>query len=209
MPEIVEQREDPQENRPAENGPDRPRRARRYVTGRNASIAGGLLAVVVVFFILLAIVTYRYGVFDPYIKEQFTAKMADIGIVFDAEVFRVTVAPLELELKNATFKNKVTGEVLFTVRDGHLGLTVQDLYAWQLSRDITVDTTEINGAEVWVKFDENGRSNFDDLTLVEGPQGRVNFKYDSVTFTLRDSIVHFGDVQHNISGQANNVTFLL
>src|SRR3954447_3278690 len=99
MPEIVEQREDPQENRPAENGPDRPRRARRYVTGRNASIAGGLLAVVVVFFILLAIVTYRYGVFDPYIKEQFTAKMADIGIVFDAEVFRVTVAPLELELR--------------------------------------------------------------------------------------------------------------
>jgi hypothetical protein len=209
MPEIVEQREDPQENRPAENGPDNSGRVRRFFTGRNAAIAGGLLAVVVVFFILLAIVTYRYGVFDPYIKEQFTAKMADIGIVFDAEVFRVTVAPLELELKNATFKNKVTGEVLFTIRDGHLGLTVQDLYAWQLSRDITVDTTEINGAEVWVKFDENGRSNFDDLTLVEGPQGRVNFKYDSVNFTLRDSIVHFGDVQHNISGEAKNVTFLL
>ena len=94
--------------------------------------------------------------------------MADIGIVFDAEVFRVTQFRLSnLSLQNATFKNKVTGELLFSVRDAHIGLKVQDLYAWQLSRDITVDSTEINGAEMWVKFDENGRSNYDDLTLVE------------------------------------------
>jgi translocation and assembly module TamB len=208
MPEIDDQREEPQDDRPADNETPQQRR-RRYFTRRNAAISGGILAVVIIVFIILGIVTYRYGVFDPYIKEQFTAKMADIGIVFDAEVFRVTVAPLELELKNATFKNKVTGELLFSVRDAHLAMTVQDLYSWQLSRDIIVDTTDINGAEIWVTFDENGRSNYDDLTLVEEEPGRVNFKYDSVNFALRDSIVHFGDVQHSISGEAKNVVFLL
>jgi len=209
MPEIDEPREE-RSDRPEENDRvDTPERARRFFTGRNAAFAGGILGLAIIFLVILGIISYRYGVFDPYVKEQFRAKMEDIGIVFDAEVFRVTVAPLELELKNATFKNKKTGELLFSVRDGHLGLTVQDLYAWQLSRDITVDTTEINGAEIWVKFDENGRSNYDDLTLVEGPQGRVNFKYDSVNFALRDSVVHFGDVKHNISGEAKNVIFLL
>src|SRR6185503_8620176 len=206
MPELDDQREEPQQPRPQDSETSR---RRAYFTRRNAAIFGGVLAVVIVFFILLGIITYRYGVFDPYVKEQFTAKMADIGIVFDAEVFRVTVAPLELELKNATFRNKVTGELLFSVRDAHLGMTVQDLYAWQLSRDITVNTTDINGAEIWIKFDENGRSNYADLTLVEGPPGRVNFKYDSVNFALRDSIVHVGDVQHNISGDAKNVIFLM
>jgi translocation and assembly module TamB len=209
MPEVNEPREDENIRSEDEENVDTSTRVRRFFTGRNAAIAAGILSVVLIFFIVLSIVTYRYGVLDPYIKQQFTAKMADIGIVFDAEVFRVTVNPLELELQNATFKNKKTGEVLFSVRQAHLGLTVQDLYAWQLSRDITVDSTDITGAEVWVKFDENGRSNFDDLTLVEGPQGRLNFKYDSVNFALRDSVVHFGDAQHNISGDAKNVIFLL
>jgi translocation and assembly module TamB len=208
MPETDEPREE-QENRPDEEATDDSARTRRFFNGRNAAFAAGILALVIVFFIIISIISYRYGVFDPYVKQQFTAKMADIGIVFDAEVFRVTVAPLELELKNATFRNKVTGELLFSIRDAHIGLTVQDLYAWQLSRDITVDSTEINGAEIWVKFDENGRSNYDDLTLVEEKPGRVNFKYDSVNFVLRDSVVHFGDVQHNISGDARNVAFLL
>ena len=208
MPENNEPREE-QNIRPDEENRSASERSRRFFTGRNAAIAGGIIAIAVILFLLIGVVTYRYGVFDPYVKEQFTAKMADIGIVFDAEVFRLTVSPLELEFKNATFKNKVTGELLFSVRDAHIGLTVQDLYAWQLSRDISVDSTDVNGAEIWIKFDENGRSNYSDLTLVEGQPGRLNFKYDSVNFALRDSIVHVNDVAHNISGDAKNVVFLL
>src|SRR5437773_2362681 len=209
MPEEVDQREEPQEGRPDREQPREVVRRRRRFTRRHAAFGSALLAIFIVFLILITIVTYRYGVFDPYIKTQFTTKMADIGIVFDAEVFRVTVAPLELELKNATFKNKVTGEKLFFIRDAHLKMTVQDLYAWQLSRDIRVDSTEINGAEVWVNFDENGRSNYADLTLVEKEGQRVNFKYDSVNFALRDSVVHVGDLSRKISGDATNVIFLL
>ena len=208
MPENNEPREE-QDIRPDEEERVVTKDDRRRITSRHVMFAGAILAIVIVFFVIIGVVSYRYGVFDPYVKEQFTAKMADIGIVFDAEVFRVTVSPLELELKNATFKNKVTGELLFSVRDAHLGMTVQDLYSWQLSRDITLDSTDINGAEIWIKFDENGRSNYADLTLVEQQPGRVNFKYDSVNFALRDSIVHFGDVAHNISGDAKNVVFLL
>ena len=129
---------------------------------------------------------------------------------FEADVFRVTVNPLELELKNATFTDRVTGEKLFFFRDAHLGLTVDKLYAWQLSRDIKVNTTDINGAEVWIRFDENGRSNFSNLKLVEDQRGqRVNFKYGSVRFVLKDSVVHFGDVSRKISADANNIQFFL
>ena len=208
MPEENEQREVRESDRPIEEN-TLPIRRRRAFTRRNALIAGGIAAILVVVLILLFTVTYRYGVFDPYVKEQFTAKMADIGIVFDADVFRVTINPLELELQNATFKNKVTGETLFTVRNAHLKMTVQDLYSWQLSRDVSVDSTEINGAEIWINFDKNGRSNYADLNLVEKEGGRVNFKYDSVDFALRDSVVHVGDLSRKISGDARNFAFLL
>ena len=183
---------------------------RRVLSRRNLLLALGLSAASLLLISILLIVLYRAGFGDSYIKNQFTAKMADIGMDFDADVFRVTVAPLQLELKNATFTDRVTGEKLFFVRDARLGLTVRDLYAWQLSRDISIDTTEINGAEAWVKFDENGRSNFSNLKLVEDEAGsRVNFKYESLNFAMRDSVVHFGDVSRKISGDANNVFLLL
>ena len=71
-------------------------------------------------------------------------------------------------------------------------------------------STDINGAEVWVKFDENGESNFSNLKFVEDKAGqRVNFKYDSVEFTLRDSVVHFGDVFPAIFRVMPDVLFLL
>ena len=187
-----------------------PPQRRRYFTPRNVGIAAALAGILAVLVALFVVVSYRYGVIDNYIKAQFVARMAEMGIVFDADVFRVTVTPLQLELKNATFNNRETGEKLFLIRDAKLGLTVQDLYAWQFSRDITLDTTDINGAEVWINFDENGRSNFDELTLVEDQAGqRVNFKYNSVRFTVRDAVVHFGDLSRRISGDANNVVFSL
>ncbi len=183
---------------------------RRLFTRRNVGISGGILGILLVLIVILVFVFYRYGAFDSYIKTQFVNKMADIGVVFDADVFRVTVSPLELELHNATFNDKLTGEKLFFIRDAKIGLTIQDLYAWQLSRDIKVDSTDINGAEVWVKFDENGKSNFSNLNFVEDKEGtRVNFTYDSIKFSLREGLIHFGDVQHKISADAKNLVFFL
>jgi hypothetical protein len=155
---------------------------RRRLSRRNLTIVGVVAAIGIAILLLVSVVSYRYGVFDPWIKSQFTAKMADIGIEFTADEFALSLAPMELHLVNATFNDRVTGEKLFFIRDARLGLTVDNLYAWQLSRDISINTTDIDGAEVWVNFDENGRSNFANLKLVEEAPGRVNFKYDTIVF---------------------------
>lgn len=180
--------------------------ARRYFTRRNGLITAGVAGIALVLLALFATVGYRYGFFDNYIKDQFIAKMDEIGVVFTADVFRVTVNPLELELRNATFHDKVTREKLFFIRDARLGLTIQNLFAWDLSRDISVDSTEVNGAEVWVKFDENSRSNFANLFFEDmAAESRLNFRYSSVRFTLRDSVIHFNDLSRRIGADANNV----
>lgn len=202
MSENENENSEPQEPSPQE-------KRRRFFTRRNTMIVAVVGLVLVILVGLLSIVGYRYGVLDNYVRAQFVTKMADIGVVFDADVFRLTVNPLELELKNATFTDRISGEKLFFIRNAHLLMTVNNLYSWQLSRDISIDKTEINGAEVWVKFDENGKSNFANLDLVEKTGGRVNFKYDSVDFALADSVIHFGDLSRSISGNAKNVAFLL
>ena len=204
----IHESDEPEE--PGDQEPTSAPERRRFFSRRNALIAGGVIAIILVVVALFSVVSYRYGVLDGYVKTQFVTKMADMGIDFDADVFRLTVNPLSLELKNATFNDRTTGEKLFFIRDAHLDLTVQDLYAWQLSRDISIDKTLINGAEVWFTFDENGKSNFSNLKLVEKQPGeRVNFKYDSVDFSLQDGVVHFGYLTRKLAGNARNVAFLL
>lgn len=185
-------------------------RRRGFFTRRKVRVFLGVAVAGLLLLGILATVLYRAGVGDSYVRDQFSTRMSEIGIAFDADVFRVSIAPLELRLKNATFNDRVTGEKLFFIRDARLGLTVRDLWSWQLSRDISIDTTDITGAEIWVKFDENGRSNFSNLKLVEDQPGqRVNFRYESIVFSLRDSVVHFGDLSRKIAADANNVVFLL
>jgi translocation and assembly module TamB len=190
----------------SEPAPEEPKRARR----RSAAIFGLVAIAVIVVLILSSLIFYRVGGLDRFIKSEFTAAMADIGLVFEAEVFRVTVNPLELELGNATFYDKVSGEKLFFIREAHFAMTMLDVFALRLRRDIQIDKTDIVGAEVWVTFDEQGKSNFSNLTLAEtDEEGTVTLKYKSVDFSLRESVVHFDDMSRDISGNGRNLVFLL
>ncbi len=180
--------------------------SRGFFNRRNGLIALGIVSLLAVGIALLVTVSYKYGVFDNYIKQQFVATMADIGVVFDADVFRLTINPLQLHLENATFNDKKTGEKLFRIGEANLNLTVENLYARQLTRDISLDSTDLRDVEVWVKFDENGNSNFDNLELVEDESGSaVNFKYESAKFSLRNGLIHFNDVSRKISADAKNL----
>jgi hypothetical protein len=190
----------------SEPAPEEPKRARR----RSAAIFGLVAIGVIVVLILSSLIFYRVGGLDRFIKSEFTAAMADIGLVFETEVFRVTVNPLQLELGNATFYDKITGEKLFFIREAHFEMTMLDVFALRLRRDIQIDKTDIVGAEVWVTFDEQGNSNFSNLTLVEtDKEGTVTLKYKSVDFSLRESVIHFDDMSRDISANGRNLVFLL
>ncbi len=208
MPEENSQNQPEEFEPPADNTPetasDPPRRS--FFTGRNAGIAFGVAALALAALALFTVVLYRSGYGDNYVKNQLVTKLDEIGVNFSADTFHLTLAPLALELKNATFNDKITGEKLFFIRDARLGLTVKDLYAWQLSRDISIDSTDVDGAEVWVKFDENGNSNFSNLKFIEDEAGsRVNFTYTSLKFSLKNGLVHFGDQTRKINADAKNI----
>lgn len=179
---------------------------RSFFARRNFFI---LFAGVLLIFLLIGLAgffAYRFGYLDNYIKTQFVTKLNTIGVVFDADVFQVRVNPLRLHLENATFNDKLTGDRLFRVGVADLTLSVKDLYSWQLSRDLSIDTTELKDVEAWVKFDENGKSNFSNLNFVqeEGPS-RVNVTYSSLKFALENGVVHFGDLTRKIDANAKNI----
>lgn len=200
----IEETPEPPETTEAESDSSAPAR-RRFFSRRNFFISMALVAGATLVLVLAGFFVYRYGYFDNYVKNQFITKMDQIGITFTADTFRTTLSPMSLELGNATFVDKVTGEKLFRIDNAKLGLSVTDLYAWQLSRDFRVDSTDIDGAEVWVRFDSEGRSNFSNLQFAQEERGYVNFNYTSVRFNLQNGLIHFGDVSRKISADARNV----
>ncbi|MBK8303792.1 MAG: hypothetical protein IPK98_10485 [Chloracidobacterium sp.] len=109
------------DNEKSELASDQPTGGSSFFRRRNVFVAVGVVLLGVLLTVVIAVIMFRAGVFDTYTKNQFTAKLADIGIDFKADVFRVRASPLELELKNATFNDKTTGEKLFFIRDAHLG----------------------------------------------------------------------------------------
>ncbi len=182
----------------------------RLFTVRNALKGLGAFAVLTGIFVIIGLVLYQTGVVESAVRNQLTARLADMGVAFEADTFAFTVSPLEVELRNADFRDKATGEKLIFVRDLRLGLTVLDLLSWKLSRDISIDRTDVSGAEVWIKFDENGRSNFSNLKFIEDERGSsVNFKYESTAVSIQDSTIHFGDLSRKIAADAKNVTVSL
>lgn len=183
---------------------------RRSSLGRNLAKVAGLFGASTLVFLLVIYGLYRGGVFNNYIKGEFVKKLNESGVRFEARNFNVSASPLELVLDDASFSNAATDEKLLFIKNGRLGFTILDLMAWKLTRDISIDKTDISGAEVWINIDEKGRSNFSGLKLIEDEGGgAVNFKYDSVNVSIRDSLVHFGDISRKISGEGREVNVTL
>ncbi len=189
---------------------DTPRSGKRksFVSRRSLLFLCGFFALLFVFLSVLVFALYRTGYIDSYIKDQFVVAFDEMGITFDPEEFNVTYSPLELNLKNAVFSNKKTGEKLFSVETAKFGMTILDLWELKTIKNVNVDTTDLNGLEIWLKFDETGKSNFEGVEILP-PKNSVRFQYASTKLSIRNGIVHFGDTSRSISGDARNVVFLM
>lgn len=187
---------------------DKSRASGRFITSRRLKLAAIVAALLLLATGLGGLISYKTGLIDSFIRGQFVGKMNRLGIDFTADKFQVTVAPLKLVLRNASFINRSNGSKLFAVRSADLYLTISNLWAWQLSRDISIDRTDLDGVEVFVNFDENGNSNFDGLNLVE-EESRLNFNYTSNRLELKNGIARFGDLSREIAADAKDIRLTL
>ena len=164
-----------------------------------------MLGILLVLVAILLVVFYRYGVFDNYAKQQFVAKMQRIGIVFSADTFRVTIAPLQLELKNATFNDKITGEKLFFIREAEIGLTVKNLYAWQLCAILRLIRPISTARKFGSDSTKTANPTFQTCNLSKNKTALISIIRQLNSISKMG--MHYGDVERKLGGDAKNVLF--
>src|SRR5690349_8889061 len=194
----------PPNDRPAPSQPTVTRR--RFITRRNTIIAAIGLACAAIALVLVGLMAYRLGYVDRYVASQIKSTLANYGIRAEIRDFRMAISPQTVELLGVELYDAKTGEKLGKIDRMLATVRVEDLYAMRLRRDITLKDLQIEGLELWVQFDAQGNSNFRNIHIPPPePNARILFAYSAAHIDLKNGLIHYGDTQHSLSGEARNL----
>ena len=196
------------QGRPPQTTPQPPavRKRRRFINRRNGLIAGIGLICAVIAVVFVGLIAYRLGFVDHYVAGQIKDTLATYGIRAEIKESRTSFSPQTVELLGVELYDAKTGEKLGKIDRMLATVRIEDLFALRLRRDITLKELQVEGLEVWVKFDAQGNSNFRNIHIPPPePNGRILFAYSAAHIELKNGLIHYGDVLHSLSGEARNL----
>jgi translocation and assembly module TamB len=162
--------------------------------------------VAVIALILVALVAYRLGFVDRYIAGQVKNTLANYGIRAEIKNFHTSLTPQTVEMLGVDLYDAKTGEKLGKIDRMLVTVRIEDLYALNLRRNINLKDLQIEGLELWVNFDAQGRSNFRNIHVPPPePNQRILFAYSTAHIEIKNSQIHYGDALHSLSGEARNL----
>jgi translocation and assembly module TamB len=181
-------------------------RRRRLINRRNLLIATIMGAVGIVALLIVGTLLFRLGYVDRYVATQIKDTLAKYGIRAEIKEFHAGFPPQTVEMTGVELYDQQTGEKLAKIDRLLATVRVEDLYAFNLQRNIALRDLKIEGLEAWVTFDEQGRSNFRNVHIPPPETNRrILFAYTAANIEIKNGVVHYGDVRHEISGEARNL----
>src|SRR6267378_6274196 len=181
-------------------------RRRRFLNQRNILIATIAAAVGLVALILLVFIGYRLGYVDRYVAIQIKDTFANYGIRAEIKEFHATFPPQTVEMLGLELYDAQSGEKLGKIDRLLATVRIEDLYALNLQRNISLKDLKIEGLEAWVTFDDQGRSNFRNIHIPPPETNRrILFAYTAANIEIKSGVIHYGDARHEISGEARNL----
>src|SRR5882724_8940577 len=204
---VDNHRDNPGEDKRAAAQPAaRARARRRFVTRRNAVIATIGLVCAVVALVFVGLILYRLGYVDRYIAGQIKNTLSNYGIRAEIRDFHTSLTPQTVELLGLELYDAKTGEQLGKIDRMLATVRIEDLYALNLRRNINLKDLQIEGLDLWVNFDAEGRSNFRNLHIPPPePNQRILFAYSTAHVEVKNAHVYYGDKLHSLSGEARNI----
>jgi translocation and assembly module TamB len=179
----------------------------RYFSRRHAILAAMIVGALALVVIVLVLFLFRLGYVDRYVAGQIKQTFASYGIRAEIAEFHATFFPPRVvEMSGVELYDAQTSDRIGKIDQLFATIKVEDLYALNLQRNINLEDLRMRGLEIWVQFDNEGRSNFRNIHIPEAePNRRILFAYSAATIEIEKGVVHYGDVQHEISGEGRNL----
>ena len=179
----------------------------RYFTRRHAILAALIAGGVALLLIVLTVFLVRLGFVDRYVAGQIKQTFASYGIRAEIREFHATVfPPRTVEMSGVELYDATTNDRIGKIDRLFATIKVEDLYALNLQRNINLEALRMEGLELWVQFDNEGRSNLRNIQIPPPePNRRILFAYAAATIEIAGGVVHYGDLRHEISGEGRNL----
>ena len=147
----------------------------------------------------------RSDKFNRYVAEEIKKKLTEFGLRGEVGDFGFAWDSETARLNGLKVYNQQTGQLIASVKSVEVKTHIRDLYAPKLSREIEIQNIKVDGAEVFVELDEQGRSNF--AGVHEAPSKSQTIKFDTTKLltALTSSAVHFKDRQHNVEADLSKL----
>jgi translocation and assembly module TamB len=179
---------------------------RRFLSRRNAAIAAFAVVAGAVALFLVVFLIYRLGFIDRYLAGQIKNTFAEYGVRAEIKDFHAAFSPRTVEMRGIALYDSKSGQQLGKIDRLLATVRIEDMYALRLQRNVNLESLGMDGLELWVNFDEQGNSNLRNLHVPPPKQNeRILFSYSTAVVQLNNAIVHYGDEQHNLSGEARNI----
>src|SRR4030095_3878190 len=120
---------------------------------------GALVLILVVLFL------FRLGFVDRYVAGQIKNTFANYGIRAEMREFHASFPPNTVEMSGVELYDSQTGEKIGKIDQLLATIRIEDLYALNLQRHITLKDLKMKGLELWVALDDQGRSNFRNIHI--------------------------------------------
>ncbi len=176
---------------------------------RRLLISSIIVGALLLFTFLAIFIAFQSGYVDNLIERALLDRFAKFGLRAEIGRLSTTSFPSTAKLENVLLYDEQTGEQLAKIDVLKIDLTISNILALRAARTITIDSADVQGLEVWVRFDENGHSNFSNLNFKFDEDPNLKVSFASVNFSLKDAVVHYGDVTRRIEGHAKNIMVTL
>ncbi len=177
-----------------------------YFRRRHVVIATAIVGIAALVVILLVLFLFRLGFVDRYVASQIKNTFANYGIRAEIREFHATFPPRTVEMNGVELYDSATGAQIGKIDKLLASVKIEDLYALNLQRNINLEDLKMEGLEIWVMFDDQGRTNFSNIHIPPPePNRRILFAYAAATIEIKNGVVHYGDARHDISGEGRNL----
>ncbi|MEP7340052.1 MAG: translocation/assembly module TamB domain-containing protein [Acidobacteriota bacterium] len=155
--------------------------------------------------VLSAWLWLRSDSFNRYVAGEIKTKLTEYGLRGEIGSFGFAWNSQTAHLKDLKIYNQQTGQLIASVKNLELKTNISDLYAIKLSREITLRELALDGVEVFVDIDEQGKTNLEGVHNAPSKSQTLKFDSSSLQAALTNGVVHFKDRQHRIESDLNDV----
>ncbi|HUK89061.1 MAG TPA: hypothetical protein VLZ81_01585, partial [Blastocatellia bacterium] len=166
----------------------------------------GIVICLIVALLIGAFIFIRSGRLNRIIAAQVQSALADFGVRAEIGSFELSWGPRTAIVRDLKLYDQATGQLLATVDRVKMTVSIPDLYALKLRRQIIFDRLELTNLQGYVELDSKGLSNFQGLH--QPPQsapGRFTFDFSALSISLIGGAIHVSDEPDRVNAEITDL----